>query len=1605
MKKCLPLLVSILALLFSFTQTASAQVNDYLQVVGNMTVKIKIIGSPEMPDFWYSFDKVSWTQITEEVTINKSKSYNWDPTPVCYFKGNNPQGFNKSATDYVSITITGGNPSVAGNVMSLLGEDFSTNTTIPCDYCFYGLFCPNPPASFSTLGSYHSTSSSTSLYHVKDLALPATELKPYCYAYMFAYNTGLYDSPVLPALVMAPWCYAHMFEYCMNNFCSQTAYNSGTRLPELPSQKLAEGCYAFMFNMCPVIYNTESDWYCLPAEELAPRCYEGMFGTYRNQYYRSFKSLEIMATSLQDRCGNDIRYCMRRMLNYNIMNQTAGQYGRGALNTRMYWTDWGNTDDTENAPTDGWFTGFLYSNCTFNYQKGLTPLTKVAKTNYANTTKSSLFPYSCTLVENNFTYLTFDCKTNGGTWEPDCEYNADLRRVVRSDYTAKTVPAAPVKEGETFLGWFTEPTGGTKVEESTILSQTTAQTYYAQFGEGSGSAPDPQTPETYNISLSTGVLDFPQYTSYSYTSKFAVIGETDDMTIRLQFNGNISAAGYDYVDFATALSATDSYVELKDGTRRAVTQATKASLFYYGDYLRAAHLIAAFSDEAGNTYNFEIYTNELLNYATFKEDYRYTYYSSTLPIESGWVSGRKFQYNETNHLPDNFVVNTTNKTWRYFYGSSSPFDYCQILINFIVADGKTDIPTGYYPINSTMKPGTVFIGSIPYGTTADEIARSNNMNYAGGANTSWIMHYYEDEYGIPLKDNWLFRGGYVQFVNDNGNYYIHVHATTDATRTNGESSNNVIDFTAGDETLADQLPGPDDNPGEGGGEGGETPDPETPETPGTDEVSSEDANVSVYQNVSKTTTKILYNLDDKIGKDNLTYGLVDMGYGIAWADRNVGATDIYAVGSYFRWGGITPGGDQGNNTFKTTYCYDVYGKNMAGDDNLPSQADAATQNMGDTWRMPTAMEWYELIGNTDYSSGTYTNPSDVSQFITLPPSGEYVVDINYNTSDLYYSEDRWYWSSTLYGLGQMCSQYYGTCTDADYASQAYYYYDDGTAANTNVYQDGYIIYGMPVRAIYTPPFTTYTLTVNVGSYQYRYICEKGQKVTVTAVPDEGWSFDRWTEDSNTSATRTFTITGNMTYTATFKQDVTYHTITIQAQPEGYGSVSQTAVSGIPHGASLNTSGNTLTVNGTTVIATPTANTDQYTYTFTAWLGAQGTVSGDVTITALFERTTNSYVITFQNEDGTKLQSTPFDYGTTPVYGGAEPEKPADNQYTYKFSGWSPELSEVNGTATYKATFTPQTRQYTVTFASMTGGTIAVTSGGITVSSGDKVDYGTVLTVTAIPDEGYVFGSWLSGTTASVTVKGDTTIGASFIEEDTTIPQIDLYDNANPKANGVTTTNSALLADYAGRTVNVTLHHTFTANVWNTLCVPFDFDLEDHEIDGMVFEMANCTTSPESGIDITFDPAYLMEAGKPYLVKTPVAMTEIVFNGVELKTFTPGTTVAPSGDVEFRAVVETTYITNKTSIYIGSGNRLFYANASANGGKGSRIRGYRGYFEILNTNGMEYAQPRVRISVAGNEQTVLTTDGEETETRKYMDNGILVIERGGVRYNAQGARVK
>ena len=70
---------------------------------------------------------------------------------------------------------------------------------------------------------------------------------------------------------------------------------------------------------------------------------------------------------------------------------------------------------------------------------------------------------------------------------------------------------------------------------------------------------------------------------------------------------------------------------------------------------------------------------------------------------------------------------------------------------------------------------------------------NNALNYG-----CVVFRDYQDQSTyVRTTDNWTLRGGYIEVVNVDEQYYVHVHATADAYRTNGEAANTLLDFTLG----------------------------------------------------------------------------------------------------------------------------------------------------------------------------------------------------------------------------------------------------------------------------------------------------------------------------------------------------------------------------------------------------------------------------------------------------------------------------------------------------------------------------------------------------------------------------------------------------------------------------------------------------------------------------------------------------------------------------------------------------------------------------------------------------------------------------------------
>ena len=205
-------------------------------------------------------------------------------------RGENPNGFNQSNTNYYISFSLSGRIAASGSVMSLI-DGVGESTVIPNDYCFSCLFydcdgltqAPELPATELKRGCYEKM-----FYSCSDLTqtpeLPAEKLAIECYRNMFSECRRLAQSSKLPALVLAPNCYMSMFESC----------DSLKQAPELPAENMKDGCYDHMFFRCTNLTQAPE----LPATYLSDACYRSMF----QECTSLTQAPKLPATSLSKSC-------------------------------------------------------------------------------------------------------------------------------------------------------------------------------------------------------------------------------------------------------------------------------------------------------------------------------------------------------------------------------------------------------------------------------------------------------------------------------------------------------------------------------------------------------------------------------------------------------------------------------------------------------------------------------------------------------------------------------------------------------------------------------------------------------------------------------------------------------------------------------------------------------------------------------------------------------------------------------------------------------------------------------------------------------------------------------------------------------------------------------------------------------------------------------------------------------------------------------------------------------------------------------------------------------------------------------------------------------
>ena len=216
-------------------------------------------------------------------------------------------------------------------------------------------------------------------------------------------------------------------------------------------------------------------------------------------------------------------------------------------------------------------------------------------------------------------------------------------------------------------------------------------------------------------------------------------------------------------------------------------------------------------------------------------------------------------------------------------------------------------------------------------------------------------------------------------------------------------------------------------------------------------------------------------------------------------------------------------------------------------------------------------------------------------------------------------------------------------------------------------------------------------------------------------------------------------------------------------------------------------------------------------------------------------------------------------------------------------------------------------------------------------------------------------------------------------------------------------NQTALNNIKDQTIDALVCRSLTAGMYNTLCLPFALDeFEDTPLEGA--KVLKYSYSEESGADIIlhFNRASNIEAGVPYLIE-PQADIDVPmdFMGVRITETDEEIEGEPDGNgISFNGILapKTLEANNKSILFLVSGNRLAWANANAD------MYGMRGYFFVPNGK-YNKLSTRAYISTKESETTDLQQPSAIKVATKFIQNGVLYIQREGEVYTIMGTKVQ
>ena len=168
------------------------------------------------------------------------------------------------------------------------------------------------------------------------------------------------------------------------------------------------------------------------------------------------------------------------------------------------------------------------------------------------------------------------------------------------------------------------------------------------------------------------------------------------------------------------------------------------------------------------------------------------------------------------------------------------------------------------------------------------------------------------------------------------------------------------------------------------------------------------------------------------------------------------------------------------------------------------------------------------------------------------------------------------------------------------------------------------------------------------------------------------------------------------------------------------------------------------------------------------------------------------------------------------------------------------------------------------------------------------------------------------------------------------PTLTLDDNAE-------NTGDVLLSTESGKAYDVKLTRTLTANVWNTICLPFDVTAE--QIADVLKSAGNVKEYDREDATkqtIYFKDATTMVAGKPYLIKPTESAKELVFKGVRITEYEPNKKVGGDNYAVYGTFGKYTMKTDGTELFLKTDGKFYIPAAST-----ATMKGFRAYFYNIN----------------------------------------------------------